>query len=105
MLRLRNNILDFLQVRNISSPMSQAHPAEVEIAVPVGSDEEDHLLDETLTRFAEALAGEADGGALLIVKSEYGSDGLVKTVIFEDSAPAARFGAMWRAARLRLSSH
>lgn len=86
--------------------MSQTHPAEVEIEVPVRSDEEDHLLDETLTRFAEALAGEADsGGALMIVKSEYGADGLVKTVIFEDSAPAARFGAMWRAARLRLASH
>lgn len=91
-------------MHNISSRMAQTHPAEVEIAVPVGSDEEDLLLDETLTRFAESLADEAEsGGALLIVKSEYGANGLVKTVIFEHSAPAARFGAMWRAARLRLS--
>lgn len=91
-------------MQNISSSMSAIHPAEVEIAVPVRSDAEDHLLDETLARLAESLAGEGDANpGLLIVKSEYGAAGLVKTVIFEDSAPAARFGAMWRAARARLA--
>lgn len=75
-----------------------------EIVVPVASGEEDVLLGETLNAFAQTLAGagSADSG-MLIVKSEYGEDGLVKTVIFEEPGPADAFRDMWRAARRRLT--
>src|SRR5690606_40976455 len=58
-------------MRNISSPMSEIHPAEVEITVPIRSDTEDHLLDKTLNRFAESLAAEGDLDAgILIVRRD-----------------------------------
>lgn len=80
------------------------HPVEVEVLVPLASDEEDLLLDETLNHFAQAMAGVPDAeAAFLIVKSEYGADGLVKKLIFEAPAPAALFRRMWDAAQTRLA--
>lgn len=75
---------------------------EVEVVVPVGSGEEDLLFGETLSQFAQLLAGDDPDGALLIVKSEYGEDGLVKKVIFEHPSRADRFRDLWQAARSRL---
>ncbi len=82
----------------------ELHPAEVEVVVPVGSGAEDVLLDETLNQFAQSMEGApAEDATLLIVRSEYGASGLVKKVIFENAAPAARFRSMWTAAQTRLA--
>lgn len=77
---------------------------DVEIVVPVGSGEEELLLGETLSQFAQTLAGEPpDTGTFLMVKSEYGRSGLIKKIIFEDAKPAGEFRSLWRAAKSRLS--
>jgi hypothetical protein len=83
---------------------ADAHPAEVEVLVAVASGEEDILLDETLNRFAQAMEAVPDAeAAFLMVRSEYGADGLVKRLIFEAPAPAALFRRMWHAAQTRLA--
>jgi hypothetical protein len=77
--------------------------AETEILVPVTSNEEDVLLDETLNRFAQSMESGPDAEhAFVIVHSEYSANGLIKKVIFEEPAPAARFRNMWQAAQNRL---
>jgi len=77
---------------------------DVLVVVPVRNGEEDELFGETVNQFVEQNQDNAEDAPFMMVKSEYRSGELFKTVIFEDSRPASQFQSLWRRQRRKLAA-